>query len=82
MLKKLNGTESEIVLTTDHGTVHVDRAVKVLGEKEISSNLKNKIEEAKSAIKKNLTDQALKKTEIDGLKATITQLETKQKSIK
>ena len=42
MLKKLKGTNSEIILTTDHGTVHVDKPVKVLGEKEISSNLRYK----------------------------------------
>ena len=42
MLKKLNGTNSEVILTTDHGTVHVDKPVKVLGEKEISSNLRYK----------------------------------------
>jgi hypothetical protein len=50
-------------------------------EKEIEEH-KNKIEEAKAAIKKNLENQAIKKTEVSGLKATITQLETKQKSIK
>lgn len=42
MLKKLKGTESSVVLTTDHGTVHVDDAVKVTGDKEISSNLRYK----------------------------------------
>ncbi len=42
MLKKLNGTKAEVILTTDHGTVHVDNAVKVKGDKDISNNLRYK----------------------------------------
>jgi len=38
----LNGTDAEVILTTDHGTVHVDNAVKVTGDKEISTNLRYK----------------------------------------
>ena len=50
-------------------------------EKDIEDYQK-KIEEAKVAIEKNVSDQANKKTEIEGLKATIKDLETKEKSIK
>jgi hypothetical protein len=50
-------------------------------EKDIA-DYEKKIEEAKAAIEKNLADQANKKTEIEGLKATISDLEKKEKSIK
>lgn len=50
-------------------------------EKDIE-DYEKKIEEAKAAIEKNLADQANKKTEIEGLKATISDLEKKEKSIK
>ena len=49
-------------------------------EKDIEDYQK-KIEEAKAAIEKNVSDQANKKTEIEGLKATIKDLDTKEKSI-
>ena len=50
-------------------------------EKDIEDYQK-KIEEAKAEIEKNVSDQANKKTEIEGLKATISDLEKKEKSIK
>lgn len=50
-------------------------------EKDIE-DYKKKIEEAKAAIEKNIASQANKKTEIEGLKATISDLEKKEKSIK
>ena len=50
-------------------------------EKDIE-DYKKKIEEAKAAIEKNLTDQANKKTEIEGVKMAITDLEKKVNSIK
>ena len=42
MLKLLKGTESKVILTTDHGAVLVDSPKKVLGDKDISSNLRYK----------------------------------------
>lgn len=42
MLKKLKGSGANLVLTTDHGAVLVDSAKKVVGDKEISSNLRYK----------------------------------------
>ena len=50
-------------------------------EKDIE-DYKKKIEEAKAAIEKNLTDQANKKTEIEGVKMAITDLEKKANGIK
>ncbi len=42
MLKLLKGTESKVILTTDHGAVLVDNPKKVLGDKNISNNLRYK----------------------------------------
>ena len=42
MLKELKGTGARVLLTTDHGAVLVDNPRKVLGDKEISSNLRYK----------------------------------------
>ncbi len=42
MLKLLKGTESKVILTTDHGAVLVDNPKKILGDKGISSNLRYK----------------------------------------
>ena len=42
MLKQLKGTDANLILTTDHGAVLVDNAKKVIGEKEISNNLRYK----------------------------------------
>ena len=42
MLKLLRGTASKVILTTDHGSVLVDNPKKVIGDKEISSNLRYK----------------------------------------
>lgn len=50
-------------------------------EKDIE-DYKKKIEEAKAAIEKNLTDQANKKTEIEGVKMAISDLEKKANGIK
>ena len=50
-------------------------------EKDIA-DYEKKIEEAKADIEKNLAAQANKKTEIEGIKATIMELEAKEKGIK
>lgn len=50
-------------------------------EKDIA-DYEKKIEEAKANIEKNLAAQANKKTEIEGIKATIMELEAKEKGIK
>ena len=50
-------------------------------EKDIE-DYKKKIEEAKAAIEQNVAAQANKKTEIEGMKAVIKDLQTKEKSIK
>ena len=42
MLKLLKGTASKVILTTDHGSVLVDNPKKIIGDKEISSNLRYK----------------------------------------
>ena len=42
MLKLLKGTASKVILTTDHGSVLVDNPKKVIGDKDISSNLRYK----------------------------------------
>jgi CheY-like chemotaxis protein len=42
MLKLLKGSNSKVILTTDHGSVLVDTPKKVIGDKEISSNLRYK----------------------------------------
>jgi ribosomal protein S4 len=50
-------------------------------EKDIE-DYEKKIEEAKAAIEQNVSAQANKKTEIEGMKAVIKDLQTKEKSIK
>lgn len=50
-------------------------------EKDIE-DYEQKIVETKEAIEKNLADQANKKTEIEGLKATVADLDKKMKAIK
>ncbi|MBI34555.1 MAG: two-component system response regulator [Flavobacteriales bacterium] len=42
MLKLLKGTDSKVILTTDHGAVLVDNPRKVVGDKNISNNLRYK----------------------------------------
>ena len=42
MLKTLKGSGAEVILTTDHGSVLVDNPRKVVGDKEISTNLRYK----------------------------------------
>jgi len=42
MLKTLKGSDAEVILTTDHGSVLVDNPRKVVGDKEISTNLRYK----------------------------------------
>ncbi len=43
LLRTIGERGFKIVLTTDHGTIRVDRAVKVVGEKNTNSNLRYKI---------------------------------------
>ena len=42
MLKQLKGSGAKVILTTDHGAVLVDNPRKVVGDKNISSNLRYK----------------------------------------
>lgn len=42
MLKQLKGSGAKVVLTTDHGSVLVDQPRKVMGDKNISTNLRYK----------------------------------------
>ncbi len=42
LFKELSERKVKVIITTDHGTVRIDRAVKVVGEKNISSNLRYK----------------------------------------
>jgi hypothetical protein len=42
MLKTLRGSGAEVILTTDHGSVLVDNPRKIVGDKEISTNLRYK----------------------------------------
>ncbi|PKR80001.1 two-component system response regulator [Brumimicrobium salinarum] len=43
ILKEISKTGAKVVLTTDHGTVKVDNAIKVIGPKETNTNLRYKI---------------------------------------
>ena len=42
MLKLLKGAEAKVILTTDHGSVLVETPKKVIGDKDISNNLRYK----------------------------------------
>ena len=42
MLQFISKSNSKLILTTDHGTIQVKKPSKVLGEKEITSNLRYK----------------------------------------
>lgn len=42
LLKKIAETGSQVVLTTDHGTVKVKNPVKIVGDKSVNSNLRYK----------------------------------------
>lgn len=42
LLKKIADTGSEVILTTDHGTVKVKNPVKIVGDKSVNSNLRYK----------------------------------------
>ena len=43
ILKKIAAKDAQVILTTDHGTVRVDRAVKIVGPKNTNTNLRYKI---------------------------------------
>ncbi|HNZ72842.1 MAG TPA: PglZ domain-containing protein, partial [Prolixibacteraceae bacterium] len=43
LLKELSSKNIEIIVTTDHGTIKVNNAVKVIGEKSTNSNLRYKL---------------------------------------
>ncbi|MEL7586707.1 MAG: bifunctional response regulator/alkaline phosphatase family protein [Prolixibacteraceae bacterium] len=43
LLKNLAETKVKVVLTTDHGTIRVNNAVKVIGDRETNTNLRYKI---------------------------------------
>ena len=42
VLKFLSGQKVKVVLTTDHGTIRVQRALKVIGDRKTSTNLRYK----------------------------------------
>ena len=42
-LKKVADSGARVVLTTDHGTIHVDNAIKVVGDKNTNTNLRYKL---------------------------------------
>ncbi len=42
LLKEVSKTKSKIIITTDHGSIRVNKAVKVLGDRETSANLRYK----------------------------------------
>lgn len=74
------GTTEKIIKEFEKDFAGLEKDKKKL-EKDIE-DYEKKIVEAKEAIEKNLVDQANKKTEIEGLKATVGDLEKKMKSIK
>lgn len=43
LLKELSNNNVEVIVTTDHGTIKVNNAVKVIGEKSTNSNLRYKL---------------------------------------
>jgi hypothetical protein len=43
LLRTLADNKIKVVLTTDHGTIRVDNAIKVIGDRETSTNLRYKI---------------------------------------
>ena len=42
MIKKLSSKNIKLVITTDHGTIRVNNPIKVIGEKNITTNLRYK----------------------------------------
>jgi hypothetical protein len=42
LLKVVSGTKSKVIITTDHGSVRVNSAVKVVGDRETTANLRYK----------------------------------------
>jgi CheY-like chemotaxis protein len=42
MFKKINESKSEVIVTTDHGTKRVNRPYKIIGDKNITTNLRYK----------------------------------------
>jgi len=42
IIKQLSAKKAKIVITTDHGTVHVKEPTKILGDKNVNSNLRYK----------------------------------------
>lgn len=43
LLRNLEGTGVRIIITTDHGAIRVDNAVKVIGDRETNTNLRYKL---------------------------------------
>jgi hypothetical protein len=43
IFKKIAQTGAKVILTTDHGTVRVDDAVKIVGPKSLNTNLRYKV---------------------------------------
>ena len=41
-LKELSSHKIDVIITTDHGTINVNQPIKIIGEKDISSNLRYK----------------------------------------
>lgn len=43
MLKAIGETRAKIILTSDHGTIRVKKPLKVVGDKELNTNLRYKL---------------------------------------
>ena len=43
LFKKIAEKDFKIILTTDHGTIHVDNPIKVIGDKNTNTNLRYKV---------------------------------------
>ncbi len=54
LLLRLRDKDVKIVITTDHGSVHVSRAVKILGDRQVNSNLRYKMGKQLQYENKNL----------------------------
>ena len=43
IIKKIAETKTKLIITTDHGTIRVNNPVKIIGEKNVNSNLRYKV---------------------------------------
>jgi len=42
MVKQISAKKAKLIITTDHGTVHVKDAIKIIGDKNVNTNLRYK----------------------------------------